>query len=227
MSRHSFSVSTAPTGPPENVSVEVTSSTEIRVSWEEVAEVNKHGVIIEYEVTYQPLMTFSVLRTMSNRSGNRSITIDGLEEYVEYNISVRAYTREGPGPYSVGIVSRTFEDGKLQCVTVFRFLFNASYLYFTAPTSPPQNISLAVLTSSEIQVNWTEIYEIDQNGIIVMYEVMYAGNSITSTLNTTDLSITLIDVEEYVPYNISVRAYTSVGPGPYSEGQIILTGEDG
>ena len=27
--------------------------------------------------------------------------IDGLEELVTYNISVRAYTSEGPGPYSM------------------------------------------------------------------------------------------------------------------------------
>ena len=33
--------------------------------------------------------------------------------YTEYNISVRAYTSVGPGPYSVGVVERTDTDGEL------------------------------------------------------------------------------------------------------------------
>ena len=31
---------------------------------------------------------------------------------MNYNISVRAYTSVGPGPYSAGDVERTLEDGK-------------------------------------------------------------------------------------------------------------------
>ena len=101
--------STAPTGPPGNVSAEVLSSTEIRVSWEEVAEIDRRGIITEYEVMYEPLMTFGVLTVLSNRTSNQFIVINGLQENTEYNISVRAYTSVGPGPYSAGIVNRTFE----------------------------------------------------------------------------------------------------------------------
>lgn len=34
--------------------------------------------------------------------------------------------------------------------------------------------------------------------------------------NTTDTTIILSELEEFVQYNVSVRAYSSVGPGPYS-----------
>ena len=34
-----------------------------------------------------------------------------LLEYVEYSIRVRAYTSEGPGPYSDDVIQRTEEDG--------------------------------------------------------------------------------------------------------------------
>ena len=109
---HAFSFcGSAPTGPPENVSIEVNSSTVIRVSWEEVAEIDRRGIITEYEVMYEPLMTFGELTTLTVNTTNLSITLMNLEEYVEYNISVRAYTSVGPGPYSVGIAGRTFEDG--------------------------------------------------------------------------------------------------------------------
>ncbi len=90
-----------------------------------------------------------------------------------------------------------------------------------------------VISSTEIQVNWTDVPEIDRNGIITEYEVMYEplmtfeGQLNTTIVNTTNLSITLNDLEEFVNYNISVRAYTSVGPGPYSAGIVNITLEDG
>ncbi len=44
----------------------------------------------------------------------------GLEEYVQYNISVRARTSIGPGPYSTPIMERTLEDGR---VYFFMYLY--------------------------------------------------------------------------------------------------------
>ena len=41
-----------------------------------------------------------------------SIVLEGLQEYVEYNISIRAYTSVGRGPFSPGVNNQTFEDGK-------------------------------------------------------------------------------------------------------------------
>ena len=89
------------------------SPVKIQVNWSEVLERDQNGVIIQYEVMYEPLVTFDILNVTRIRlnSTNLSITLMGLEEYVEYNISVRAYTSVGPGPYSVGIVRRTLEDG--------------------------------------------------------------------------------------------------------------------
>jgi len=40
------------------------------------------------------------------------VELEGLEEYVEYSVRVRAYTSVGPGPFSVAMVSRTLEDGE-------------------------------------------------------------------------------------------------------------------
>ena len=104
---------TAPASPPQNVAATVLSSTEIQVNWTEVPDIDQNGIIAQYQVMYEPLMTFGVLNTTIINISNltMSITLMGLEEYVEYSISVRAYTSVGPGPYSVGIVRRTLEDG--------------------------------------------------------------------------------------------------------------------
>ena len=58
-------------------------------------------------------MTFGgQLMTMVMNTSNTSVVLGGLQEYVEYNITVRAYTIVGPGPFSPGVNNRTFEDGK-------------------------------------------------------------------------------------------------------------------
>ena len=92
----------------------VVSSTEIEVSWEEVPAINENGVITVYEILYTPLMTFEgQISANTTTISQLNITLTGLQEYVEYNISVRAYTSVGPGPYSDGVVNRTLEDGKV------------------------------------------------------------------------------------------------------------------
>ena len=74
---------------------------------------DKNGIIILYEVQYGPLMTFDgQLMTMTMNTSNTSIVLGGLQEYVEYNITVRAHTSVGPGPFSPGVDNQTFEDGK-------------------------------------------------------------------------------------------------------------------
>ena len=88
------------------------------------------------------------------------------------------------------------------------------------------------MSSTEIVVTWDEIPGLDQNGVIIDYEVQieqldFPADIFVDPLNTTSLSINVTDLEEYVNYNISVRAYTSVGPGPYSDPVTERTLEDG
>ena len=77
------------------------------------------------------------------------------------------------------------------------------------------------MSSTVVLVNWENVPAIDQNGIITSYEIMFEPQEFTDTLNTTFLNATSMfvmfpNLEEFVEYNISVRAYTIVGPGPFS-----------
>ena len=102
-----------PAAAPVNIVISAVSSTEIEVLWEEVPAINENGVITVYEVLYTPLMTFEgQISANTTNTSQLNSTLTGLQEYVEYSISVRAYTSVGPGPYSDGVVERTFEDGK-------------------------------------------------------------------------------------------------------------------
>ncbi|XP_064384244.1 uncharacterized protein LOC135333251 isoform X3 [Halichondria panicea] len=200
-----------PYSSPRNIDAISTSSTVIHVSWIKVNEIDQNGVITMYEVVYLGEFDLTNRSVFTLDGDTLTVNITGVEEFAEYNISVRAYTSVGPGPYSQVQMELTMED---------------------VPVSPPQNIRTTALSSTEIEVSWDSIPEIDRNGVINMYEVLYeplmtlGGLLTTATLNTTDLFLILNSLQEYVEYNISVRAYTSVGPGPYSLGIVRRTLED-
>ena len=99
--------------PPPNVQATAISSTEIMVTWDEIPGLDQNGIIAEYEVQIEPLDFQADLLVDLLNTTNLSIAVTGLEEYVFYNISVRAYTSVGPGPYSDPVTERTFEDGNV------------------------------------------------------------------------------------------------------------------
>ena len=96
-----------------------------------------------------------------------------------------------------------------------------------------------MVSSTEIMVTWGIVLPIDQNGVIIMYEVLFqpymeelgeaerVENPLSVNVSATDMSVVLMNLEEDVNYIISVRAYTSVGEGPYSEIVMAMTNEDG
>ena len=105
----------APASPPASVTVMATTSTSIAVMWNEVSPIDQNGVIIAYEITYTPLENFTgdIGINSTNVSGSDlSESLVGLQEYVNYSIQVRAYTSEGPGPYSTPVIQLTLEYSK-------------------------------------------------------------------------------------------------------------------
>ena len=102
------------------------------------------------------------------------------------------------------------------------------------PASSPGNVMAMNISSTVIRVSWSPVPAIDQNGIITQYEVEYNQTTFgemsmynTTTVNSTTLMVDLTGLEEYVVYSIRVRAYTSVGAGPYSDVVMERTQENG
>ena len=62
--------------------------------------------------------------------------------------------------------------------------------------------------------------EIDQNGIITHYEVRIEPAQFQSVkyenVSGSELVVVVDELEEFVKYNFTVRAYTIAGPGPLS-----------
>ena len=87
-----------------------TSSTSISVSWDPVLAVLQNGAITGYNITYQSL-TENDSGFVTAGPNDRQANLTELKEFVEYNISVVAFTVKGDGPPFVFIV-RTDQDSK-------------------------------------------------------------------------------------------------------------------
>ena len=81
-----------------------------------------------YEIEYEPLDSFDcglMVESAITTGPVLMMNLTGLEKYVEYNITVRAYTSEGPGPYSdPPVTERTLEDGNECFPTVLEIKFS-------------------------------------------------------------------------------------------------------
>jgi len=85
------------------------------VAWDPVPEIDRNGIITQYEVKFNQ-STFNEISTSNFTTTNGSqlmVELEGLEEYVNYSVRVRAYTIVGPGPFSVAVVNTTQEDCEL------------------------------------------------------------------------------------------------------------------
>ena len=110
-----FFFNSEPSGYPQGVRGIAISSTALRISWNEVPEMERNGNITHYEILYTPInSTFLEQQPrISTTKGPALISIlQGLEEFTTYSISVRAVTIVGSGPLSPPQMSQTFEDGK-------------------------------------------------------------------------------------------------------------------
>ena len=107
----------------------VLSSTEILVTWERVLPIDENGEILLYEVEFVPMETFDMdMSTNTTNTTSLNITLTDLEEDVDYNISVRAFTSVGPGPYSDAVTNRTLEERKRRNHIVCLFVNHNTYV---------------------------------------------------------------------------------------------------
>ena len=98
----------------DGVTANALSSTSIMVAWNTIPPIDQNGVITMYEVMYTPLEDFggAIGTNTTIVSGSAlSVVLIDLKEYVNYSISVRAFTTAGPSHYSIAEVEETFQDG--------------------------------------------------------------------------------------------------------------------
>ena len=98
------------------------------------------------------------------------------------------------------------------------------------PSAPPSNVTGRSKSSTSIFVQWDQVPVADQNGVILSYTVTYiaftGGSSQTKTVTAPANQTTLISLNEYTNYSITVFASTSKGGGNQSTPIVVITDED-
>ncbi|XP_023317526.1 Down syndrome cell adhesion molecule-like protein Dscam2 [Trichogramma pretiosum] len=218
-----------PGGPPKNLKVEPSSSTELKVTWEPPDDDLWNGEILGYHVGYKEQRhgTEYVYKTVEGRISTASIALglaktaipgrqcqlSGLKKYARYSVVVQAYNALGPGPMTPEVVATTLED---------------------VPSSPPQDVRCTALTSQSLQVSWDPPPNSSLNGVLKGYKVMYenmdalqdAAAGKLDTKSTAALTVGLTNLEKHTNYSVQVLAWTRAGDGVASAPLYCVTEED-
>jgi len=81
---------------------------------------------------------------------------------------------------------------------------------------------------SRLRVSWQPPPEIDQNGVITSYVIVYtrSGGSSDMVTVTSGTTRTISGLVPFVEYSITVAAATSSGTGPTSDLVVQTSGQD-
>ena len=182
-----------------------TTSRSVSVSWNAIDCIERNGVITGYKIEFQEQGGARILGEVVNEM----FSIHGLIPHTNYTFRVAGVNSNGTGPYSDITNILTNEYGSWLCLDL---QLHVNVTIFAAP---------GVISNLMVEPRFTSIvftWRPPQypNGVIIAYEVTYSINgSIPTAMNITEMNTAL--TTELVPNTrvsaISVRAYTSIGPG--------------
>ncbi|KAI6649739.1 Phosphatidylinositol phosphatase PTPRQ-like isoform X2 [Oopsacas minuta] len=198
-----------PNAAPENITGIPIGSTMIQLTWDPPPATEQNGVIESYYVTLYGhpfdtdvqnrtiyVMSYYPARAMVNT------TIIGLEESNNYTVIISAVTAIGEGPSSQEVNVTTG---------------------IGAPDLPPQNLTARSINSTSILFTWSPPPLLNQNGLIIYYNITYRGVIFDTVLRSDILRLDNLTyyslagqliirrLSPYINYTISVSAGTIGG----------------
>ncbi|XP_065845955.1 usherin-like isoform X2 [Oscarella lobularis] len=190
---------------PQNITATVLSSTAVLVTWSISGDSGILGILNGYNIYYRADGESLRRQYDVDDIDAHNATLTGLRPYTYYTITMDAATEEGLSPEGPDppLRVRTEEDvpkaPRLLSVSRYRNYASPAYLI----------------------VRWETLSVADRNGVITAYEINYVGDEFDTDPHSVHASgivtsLTLSGLEEYVVYDVKIRAYTSVGPGPFS-----------
>lgn len=106
-------------------------------------------------------------------------------------------------------------------------------VFVTVPFTAPSNLTVIVNNSTSVTASWQLPLEIDRNGVIRGFRLLYrkkhsGGPPKTLTIgNGTTHSQDVAGLDKYTEYEFQILAFTSVGDGPKSTAIFEKTKEAG
>ncbi|XP_038108964.1 tyrosine-protein phosphatase Lar isoform X4 [Culex quinquefasciatus] len=185
-----------PTGWPSDILVRFQTPDVVCITWEPPTREHRNGQITRYDVQFHKKIDHG-LGTERNTTIRKAV-FTNLEESTEYVVRIRAYTKQGAGPFSEKKIISTERDmGR-------------------APLSVQ-----AVATSEQTVEVWWE--PVPSRGKLVGYKIFYTMTAVedldewqTKTVGVTE-SADLLNLEKFAQYAIAIAALYKNGPGRLSE----------
>ncbi|CAK1540394.1 unnamed protein product [Leptosia nina] len=134
--------------------------------------------------------------------------VEGLRPATAYALRLAAVNDIGDSEYSDSVIVNTLEE---------------------APSEPPRGIELLPDAPGEILIKWQAPNQESWNGELLGYAVWCRGENTSLSLSISGWAITnarLGALRSHARYEIRLRAFNSVGPGPPSASLTTTTLED-
>ncbi|XP_040976629.1 receptor-type tyrosine-protein phosphatase delta isoform X31 [Aquila chrysaetos chrysaetos] len=97
----------APSGFPQNLHSESSTSTSVQLTWQMPLLAERNGIITKYTVLYRDINVAYQPVELPVVPADTTMTLSGLKPDTTYDVKVRAHTSKGPGPYSPSVQFRT------------------------------------------------------------------------------------------------------------------------
>lgn len=207
----------APSGKPQNIKVEPTSQTTLRVTWKAPPRSEWNGEILGYYVGYKLTNSngsyyFEEVKYSMEEGKEYNLELTNLKTYTQYSVIIQAYNKVGAGPMS---------DEEKQ------------YTAEGTADQPPSDTMCTTLTSQTIRVSWVSPPLESANGVIKGYKVVYAPSDLwyddknKNYKKTASSDTVLHGLKKYTNYTMQVLATTSGGDGVRSAPIHCQTEQDG
>ena len=215
-----MSFSSAPTNSPMPREGTVTANS-ITVEWDELACLDRNGVITGYTVKARAGGT--LIRTVNVNDGSaREATVSGLTPTTEYTVSLQAVNSADSGPFRSIAIETPGES----------VWFPLTY-YHTMFSSPDVlSVSVTSSTTTSLTISWALVEGVTATSCSISYSATDTDcftDSITMIppIDGSETMYTLDDLEEGTEYSITVTA-TITGGGSQEDmavGTTMATGE--
>ena len=193
----------------------------VELSWNEQSGVEDYHV--SYERTGGVINSCPHFVDSGNMTGTATgVTLDNLEEDSVYSVTVTAIST-GDSFYTT-IEVTTADAGNVYTISDAHTVqyFMAPIIFFlSAPSGPPQNVTITDINLNSIDVDWRSIKCIDRNTEITGYIVRYGPVSDSGDRNEVpadgpSTTFTLTGLSQSTNYSIEVAGNSDLGRGPFS-----------
>ncbi|XP_052122730.1 protein sidekick [Frankliniella occidentalis] len=208
-------LSAAPSKAISGLRVVPITTTSVEVHWNTLPEAAWSGESVTggYRIVYQPVSDFPTALQATPKEetmgiNSSSIVLAGLTRDKNYEVVVLPFNSQGAGPASPP-------------VTV--------YVGEAVPTGEPQAVEAEPLSPTEVRLKWRPPTQSQQNGDLLGYKIYYLVTESPQPLDdrvsqeeelevvpATSHSHSLVFLDKFTQYQISMLAFNPAGDGPRS-----------